>query len=153
MPVFLFAEKTIYLYYTLPNDYLVNNLLKIQIGINPERGFKNMEHSFAGALAALLLTGTIVSGFYALENFSDPEETELSAETEISASEKSEPEKVLLGVFEGKLALFAGESPYPNIVYDFYVRNLPEEDQNRLFEGISVFSQSELESLLEDFMS
>ena len=67
--------------------------------------------------------------------------------------EEQEPEKVVLGVFEGKLALFAGKSPYPNIVYDFFIRNLPPEDQNRLFEGITVSSESELESLLEDFMS
>ena len=112
-----------------------------------------MEHSFIGALAAILLTGTIVSGFYAIENIKNPGETELLEETEISASEESEPEKAILGVFEGKLALFAGKSHYPNIVYDFYVRNLPQEDQNRLFEGISVSSESELESLLEDFMS
>ena len=110
-----------------------------------------MEHSFAATVAALLLTGSVVAGFFALEDFSKPKEPEVFEET--IASEESEPEKVTLGVFEGKLALFAGKSPYPNIVYDFYVRNLPEEDQNRLFEGISVSSQSELEALLEDFMS
>ena len=112
-----------------------------------------MEHSFVGALAALLLTGSIVFGFYALEDYLKPEENEVSAETEISGQEKAENEKAVLGVFEGRLALFKGESPYPNTVYDFYVRNLPKEDQNRLSEGILVSSQSELESLLEDFMS
>ena len=112
-----------------------------------------MEHSFAGAVAALLITGTIVSGFYALENFLKPKEAESSSEAEVSVSAESEPEKVVLGVFEGKIALFAGESPYPNIVYDFFVRNLPPEDQIRLSEGIFVSSESELESLLEDFMS
>ena len=112
-----------------------------------------MEHSFAAVISALLITGTMVAGFYALEDLFDPKEREIPAETEVSASEEAEPEKVVLGVFEGKLALFAGKSPYPNIVYDFYVRNLPKEDQNRLSEGISVSSESELETLLEDFMS
>ncbi|MBQ5357152.1 MAG: BofC C-terminal domain-containing protein [Oscillospiraceae bacterium] len=112
-----------------------------------------MEHSFAGALATLLLTGSIVFGFYALEDHFKPKENETSAKTEISASEKAGTEKAVLGVFEGRLALFKGESPYPNTVYDFYVRNLPKEDQSRLSEGIFVSSESELESLLEDFMS
>ncbi len=110
-----------------------------------------MEHSFAAAIAALLLAGTITAGFFALEDFLLPEEKPLPKE--VSVSEAPEPEKVVLGVFEGKLALFVGKSPYPNIVYDFFVRNLPPEDQDRLSEGITVSSQSELESLLEDFMS
>ena len=112
-----------------------------------------MEHSFAATVAALLLTGSIVFGFYALEDHFEPKENETSAKTGISEPEKAETEKAVLGVFEGRLALFKGESPYPNKVYDFYVRNLPKEDQSRLSEGIFVSSESELESLLEDFMS
>ena len=111
-----------------------------------------MEHTFAAAFAALLATGAIVTGFFALENHFDQKENPVPEETEVSVSEE-EPEKVVLGVFEGKLALFAGKSPYPNLVYDFFVRNLPKEDQERLSEGIPVSSQSELDSLLEDFMS
>ena len=110
-----------------------------------------MEHSFAAAIAAILLAGTIPAGFFALEDILIPEEK--TVPKEIPVLEEQEPEKVVLGVFEGKLALFAGKSPYPNIVYDFFIRNLPPEDQNRLYEGITVSSESELESLLEDFMS
>lgn len=112
-----------------------------------------MEHSFAATVAALLLTGTVVFGFFTLENHFKPKETEIPAEAESSFSEETENEKAVLGVFEGKLALFKGKSPYPNIVYDFFIRNLPKEDQSRLSEGIAVSSQSELEALLEDFMS
>ena len=112
-----------------------------------------MEQSFAATLAALLITGTVVFGFFALEKRFEPKGTEISAKAESSFSEETESEKAVLGVFEGKLALFKGKSPYPNIVYDFFIRNLPQEDQNRLFEGIPVSSQSELEALLEDFMS
>lgn len=145
------SERLYKLYYTSPNDYLVNNLLKIQIGINPERGFRYMDHSFAAAIATLLLAGTIAAGFFALEDLLLPEKEPV--QKEVPVIEEQEPEKIVLGVFEGKLALFAGKSPYPNIVYDFFVRNLPPEDQKRLSEGISVSSQSELDSLLEDFMS
>ena len=110
-----------------------------------------MEHTFLAAMAALLVTGTIIGGFFAIEKqFS--EEKPAIEETKVSSPEE-EPEKIVLGVFEGKLALFKGESPYPNMVYDFFVRNLPLEDQEKLSEGIKVSSESELESLLEDFMS
>lgn len=111
-----------------------------------------MEHSFAATAAVLLITGAAVIGLFALSGMPNRETTADSSKTEVSSSE-SEPEKTVLGVFEGKLALFVGESPYPNIVYDFFVRNLPQEDQNRLFEGISVSSEEELSALLEDFMS
>ncbi|MBE6899606.1 MAG: hypothetical protein E7479_02930 [Ruminococcaceae bacterium] len=111
-----------------------------------------MEHTFAASIAALLITGTVITGFFALENHFSPEEENLPAETEISASEEEE-EKMFLGVFEEKLALFVGKSQYPDTVYDFFIRNLPPEDRERLFEGIPVSSERELESLLEDFMS
>ena len=111
-----------------------------------------MEHTFLAAMAALLVTGTIIGGFFAIEKHFSEEEKPALEETEVSVPEE-EPEKIVLGVFEGKLALFAGESPYPNMVYDFFVRNLPPEDQERLDEGIKVSSESELETLLEDFMS
>ncbi len=110
-----------------------------------------MEHTFAATAVALLLTGVLVTGIFLLDKKSNSKEKVL-LENSVSFEEK-EPERAVLGVFEGKLALFKGESPYPNIVYDFFVRNLPKEDQNRLFEGISVSSEKELDSLLEDFMS
>ena len=111
-----------------------------------------MEHTFGATAAALLLTAAIISGLFALENNFSKNAEPLPAESEISAS-KEEPEKAVLGIFEDKLALFLGESPYPNVIYDFFVRNLPLEDRERLSEGIAVSSEEELESLLEDFMS
>ncbi len=111
-----------------------------------------MEHTFAAALAAILVTGTIVTGFFALEKHFSDEKDPVPAENEISVSEEK-PKKTVLGIFDEKLALFVGESPYPNVIYDFFVRNLPQEDRERLSEGIVISSESELESLLEDFMS
>ncbi|MBR5872573.1 MAG: BofC C-terminal domain-containing protein [Oscillospiraceae bacterium] len=108
-----------------------------------------MEHSFLAAFAAIAITIGATFGLFALEKEFSPKETVL--EEPVSEAEK-EPE-MRLGIFEGKLALFIGTSPYPNIVYDFFVRNLPKEDQNRLFEGIKISSAPELETLLEDFMS
>ena len=111
-----------------------------------------MEHSFAAAAALLLAVFLIVFGIFALEDHFSPEET-LSHEEEISIDEKPEEEKMLLGIFEGKLALFVGESPYPNKIYDFLTRTLPEKDRKSLSEGIEINSEEELKALLEDFMS
>ncbi len=111
-----------------------------------------MEHTFAATMAALLITGTVITGFFALENHFSPKEENLPAETGISVSEE-EAEKMFLGVFEEKLALFVGKSQYPDTVYDFFIRNLPPEDREKLREGIPVSSEKELEALLEDFMS
>lgn len=110
-----------------------------------------MEHTFKATVFMLIAVGVLVSGFFAL-NKENPQSDIISAKSESSVSEE-EPKTAMLGIFEGKLALYRGESPYPNVVYEFFVRNLPQEDQNRLSEGIFVSSERELEILLEDFMS
>lgn len=110
-----------------------------------------MEHTFKATVFMLIAVGVLVSGFFAL-NKKNPQSDIISTKSESSVSEE-EPKTAMLGIFEGKLALYRGESPYPNVVYEFFVRNLPQEDQNRLSEGIFVSSERELEILLEDFMS
>ena len=110
-----------------------------------------MEKSFAAAAAMLLAVSFLVFGLFALEeHFSESEVLQTEEKLDF---EKPEPEKTLLGIFDGKLALFVGESPYPNRIYDFLTRNLPEKDRESLLEGIEINSEEELEALLEDFMS
>ena len=112
-----------------------------------------MEHTFSITAALLWATALAVIGLFAVTGFFENKERVLAAENPASEESAPQQQKMSLGVFEGKLALFIGESPYPNIVYDFLTRTLPEEDQNRLGEGIEVSSEEELQSLLEDFMS
>lgn len=59
----------------------------------------------------------------------------------------------ILGVHEGKLALWADSSPDPAVVFPLPVELLPEEDQLLVREGISVDSREELARLLEDYLS
>ena len=109
-----------------------------------------MEHTFLAALAAIFVTAAAV--VFAMTLSKAPEKTgEAVFETAVSKAE--EPQKTMLGVFEGKLAVFEGESSYPNRVFDFMVRTLPPKDQKALSEGITVFSEEELLRLLEDYMS
>ncbi len=129
----------------------MNKLLKIKTD-QSERGLL-MEHTLAITVCALLLTAVLVLGLFALTGFfSLPEETALAAENSAIAEEPA-PQKLVLGIFEEKLALFVGTSPYPNKIYDFYARNLPLEDRERLLKGIEVASEEELFALLEDFTS
>ncbi|MBP3388260.1 MAG: hypothetical protein J6K98_00130 [Clostridia bacterium] len=60
----------------------------------------------------------------------------------------------ILGVWEGKLAVFAAGSPEPSRVYEeVYIASLPDEEQTRLREGILAADNTTLASLLEDYTS
>ena len=54
----------------------------------------------------------------------------------------------------GRVAVYTGEEAAPSAplaVYDIYTRLLPENDLLHLQAGIPVYSEAELQTLLEDF--
>ena len=53
--------------------------------------------------------------------------------------------------WKGQVAVFEGDQPYPKQVYDTAVGGLPPELQQRLREGVFVYSDRELSVLLEDY--
>lgn len=59
----------------------------------------------------------------------------------------------LLGIHEGRIALWKGEDPEPVKVFPYSVATLPKEEQQRLRDGIRIGSVSELERLLEAYLS
>ena len=59
----------------------------------------------------------------------------------------------LLGVYEGKIALWRDNQKKPMKVFPYQASMLPEEDQKRLEEGIHVDSLRELHKLVEDYLS
>ncbi len=59
----------------------------------------------------------------------------------------------LLGVWEGKLALFTEGRDNPDEVYDVYIQTLPKEEQDRLRKGIVIQNEEELAGWLEDYTS
>ena len=73
------------------------------------------------AFAALMIVFASVTGLFALSGFFDEKEENAVLEETAAITEEPEEEKMLLGIFEGKLALFIGESPYPNEIYDFLI--------------------------------
>ena len=58
-----------------------------------------------------------------------------------------------LGLYQGRLALYLPSRTVPETVYDTYAASLPEEEQIALQQGIAVYSQQQLQILLENYLS
>lgn len=56
-----------------------------------------------------------------------------------------------LSEYDGRLAVFKEGDTSPITVLDTDLNSLPEGDRNKLKNGISVYSEDELHSLIEDF--
>ena len=59
----------------------------------------------------------------------------------------------LLGNYKGYLALWKEDREDPVQIFPLQVSSLPEQDQATLERGIPARSETELSSLLEDFLS
>ncbi|MBE6767814.1 MAG: hypothetical protein E7549_02745 [Ruminococcaceae bacterium] len=57
----------------------------------------------------------------------------------------------VVGVFEGRLAVFSPHGDTPAAVYDVFVSSLPAAEQEALYVGIPVYSETALQRLLEDY--
>lgn len=56
-----------------------------------------------------------------------------------------------IGEWRGQVAVFEGNQTFPKQVYDTSVSGLPPEMQQRVREGVAVYSDTELSVLLEDY--
>ena len=59
----------------------------------------------------------------------------------------------LLGIHEGKIALWYNNDPTPITVFPYSAKMLPVEERRALEEGIRFDTMEELKSLLEDYLS
>ncbi len=59
----------------------------------------------------------------------------------------------LLGIHDGKIALWSGDDPEPVKVFPYYASLLPKADQDALKKGIPIESSEDLRKLLEDYLS
>ena len=59
----------------------------------------------------------------------------------------------LLGIHEGKIALWKDNDPEPIKVFPYSAEMLPEADQKALQKGIEIKSMKQLYSLIEDYLS
>jgi hypothetical protein len=60
---------------------------------------------------------------------------------------------MILGTYQGRLALWHDNRTDPVTVYPVQISMLPKADQQRLREGISIENESRLHRLLEDYLS
>lgn len=60
--------------------------------------------------------------------------------------------KYVVRAYEGKIAVFLGDSAVPAIVYEIEVAMFPPEDVALLMAGITVSGDNELRALLEDYL-
>jgi len=58
----------------------------------------------------------------------------------------------LLGISDGYIALWKDEDPVPQ-VFPYRADRLPEQDRKRLERGIRIEEGSELERMIEDYLS
>lgn len=105
------------------------------------------------AAACLLMVLSVVAALFRWEK----PQPERQLEAEVSLNEEPLPAveapPYRLGVWQGRVAVFEGESAQPASVLDTPVASLPAPDQQSLEAGIPVYSQEELAGLLEDYGS
>lgn len=73
----------------------------------------------------------------------------------VEQSQTSVCEKTVytLKEYNGKIAVFCSDEPEPVKVLERFVKELPEEDKKLINRGISVYSESQLQKLIEDYTS
>lgn len=119
----------------------------------------------AVATAGILLLAAVIVALYQRRDLSATSEVSYAKTTtsinnfeNTSSAELSQTTTMIkplyiIGAWEDKLALFIPPDTSPNQVFDVYLPSLPEEEQQRLYDGIEVFDEQTLASLLEDYTS
>ena len=59
----------------------------------------------------------------------------------------------IIGAWEDRLAVFVPPDDAPDRIYDVYLSSLPEDQQQRLREGIEIYDEQTFASLIEDYTS
>ena len=59
----------------------------------------------------------------------------------------------ILGIHEGRIALWKDNDPEPYKVFPYYASLLPREDRNALKKGIYLENEDQLRKLVEDYLS
>ena len=72
----------------------------------------------------------------------------------ITAKPQSETKiQYTLKDYNGQIALFVGDEINPKEIYNTFTTSLPLEDANDIRNGITVYSEEELNELLENYLS
>ncbi|MGN0525978.1 MAG: BofC C-terminal domain-containing protein [Acutalibacteraceae bacterium] len=55
--------------------------------------------------------------------------------------------------YNGRIALFVGDKDIPKEIFNTFTVSLPTEDADNIRKGITVYSEKELNELLENYLS
>lgn len=98
--------------------------------------------------AAALLTAAVIAVFVWVGKTPVPEDGTAPPD----AATPSQPYRIV-GVWDGKVAVFLPLADTPETVYDTRVSTLPEEERQKLSAGIAAPDSDMLKRLLEDYLS
>lgn len=79
----------------------------------------------------------------------------LNNDIKIYENEEKAKQQVLYTIkeYEGKIAVFKNSDNKPYTVYEAYTSLLPEQDRQRLQNGITVDNTADLQKIIEDYTS
>lgn len=82
-------------------------------------------------------------------------ETEPAPATPSQSSQEAAIEETsyLLGEYNGRVSVLSPATREPEMIFDIFVRTLPDIDQELLRKGIQVSTYEELTRLIEDYIS
>ena len=105
-----------------------------------------MKHYIIISIVSILSLTAIVSNSINLLSHS---------ETTVTTEYVSEYEEVAYTIrdYNGRIALFTKNNDKPEIVYDIFTSSLPEGDKEKLRKGITVETEEEAKSLIDDYTS
>ena len=103
--------------------------------------------AYIGCILMVLLTAALATIFF-IEHGSKPEPA-LVAESSVPIGDY----QYVLRDYGGKLAVFEADSVTPDIVFDVYIKNLPEFDIKELQTGVYARDTEELNRLIEYYIS
>ena len=101
----------------------------------------------------LTLVGIVAVSLLTVGVVYSPAEFSSGASAEALPSEDTSGYPYLLRSYDGKLAVFTDDLVEPDLVFDVYVRTLPEYDQQQLERGVRVKDYDKLTALIEDYIS
>lgn len=112
-----------------------------------------------GAILAAIVLGAALAVVPRIDSLAAPpqhlvEKEEQPPESPPSSQEASSPSAgYLLGAYNGRVSVLSPDTREPEMIFDIFLRTLPEPDQQLLREGIRVETYEELTRLIEDYIS
>ncbi len=101
---------------------------------------------FGVAMAVMIVSVSVIWGV--TQSSSTVEETSSAKKADVAVTEAEI--YGVLGVWDGKLALFRGEET-PDTVYDVWITTLPQEERKKLEIGIVAPSRAAFLQLLQEY--